>query len=95
MTRLDMISWNIIKLNYQSKVKKVRYIWCVRKKMEMLDQSGRVYCATWSNIDDYEDKDSFNICVYDQDGNYVMNNIWTKEYVVERRYVYEKCNLLL
>lgn len=53
-------------------------------KMEMLDQSGRVYYATWSNIDDYEDKDSFNICVYDQDGNYVMNNIWTKEYVVEQ-----------
>ncbi len=95
MTRLDMISWNIMKLNYQSKVKKVQHIWCVRKKMEMLDQSSRVYCATWSNIDDYEDKDSFNICVYDQDGNYVMNNIWTKEYVVERRYVYEKCNLLL
>ena len=43
---------------------------------------GREYFATWSNLDDYEDKDSFNITVYDKDGNYVMNNIWTKELIV-------------
>lgn len=39
---------------------------------------GRQYYATWSNLDDYEDTDSFNVWVYDKDGNYVMNNIWTK-----------------
>lgn len=36
---------------------------------------GRAYYATWSNLDDYEDADSFNVTVYDKDGNYVMNNI--------------------
>ena len=53
-------------------------------KMEMDEQNGLSYYATWSNLDDYEDNDSFNICVYNQDGNYVMNNIWTKEYIVEQ-----------
>lgn len=46
--------------------------------------NGRAYYATWDNLDDYEDTDSFNITVYDKDGNYVMNNIWTKEYIVDR-----------
>lgn len=32
------------------------------------------YLATWDNFDDYEDKDSFNVTVYDQNGAYVMNN---------------------
>lgn len=45
---------------------------------------GRQYYATWSNLEDYEDRDSFDVTVYDKDGNYVMNNIWTKAYVVER-----------
>lgn len=45
---------------------------------------GRRYYATWKNLDDYEDEDSFDVTVYDKDGNYVMNNIWTKAYVVER-----------
>lgn len=44
---------------------------------------GREYFATWSNLDDYEDADSFNVCVYDKDGNYVMNNIWTKELIMD------------
>lgn len=39
--------------------------------------------AIWSNLDDYEDKDSFNVTVYDQNGEYVINNIWTKEYLME------------
>ncbi|MDO4332134.1 MAG: serine/threonine-protein kinase [Eubacteriales bacterium] len=47
---------------------------------------GREYYATWSNLDDYEDTDSFNVCVYDKDGNYVMNNIWEKWKVVSRGY---------
>lgn len=43
---------------------------------------GWQYYATWSNLDDYEDSDSFNVTVYDQDGNYVINNIWTKETIL-------------
>lgn len=34
--------------------------------------------ATWSNLDDYEDADSFNVRVYDESGGQVRNNIWTK-----------------
>lgn len=45
---------------------------------------GWQYYATWSNLDDYEDSDSFNVTVYDGDGNYVINNIWTKEYILYR-----------
>ncbi len=47
---------------------------------------GRQYYATWSNLDDYEDTDSFNVCVYDKDGNYVMNNIWTKKGIMSVGY---------
>lgn len=47
---------------------------------------GREYYATWTNLDDYEDDDSFNVTVYDQDGNYIMNNIWEKYYIEERGY---------
>lgn len=47
---------------------------------------GRRYYATWSNLDDYEDADYFNVCVYDKDGNYVMNNRWSKKMIVERGY---------
>lgn len=36
------------------------------------------YFATWSNLDAYADRDSFNVYVYDENGAYVMNNIWTK-----------------
>lgn len=47
---------------------------------------GRQYYATWSNLDDYEDTDNFNVCVYDKDGNYVMNNIWTKKGIMSVGY---------
>lgn len=49
-------------------------------------ENGREYYATWSNLDDYEDDDFFNVTVYDKDGNYVMNNIWEKYYIEERGY---------
>ncbi len=42
------------------------------------------YLATWDNLDVYEDKDSFNVTVYDQNGAYVMNNIWYKRAMEER-----------
>lgn len=44
----------------------------------------RLYFATISNWDDYEDKDMFNAYVYDEDGEYVMNNMLTKEFMFDR-----------
>lgn len=44
----------------------------------------REYYAAWSNLDEYADEDSFRITVYDQDGNEITRNIWTKEYVIYR-----------
>lgn len=52
------------------------------KEYEMDDS--RKYCATWGNLDDYEDKDRFNVTVYDETGAYVMNNTWSKEQIVEK-----------
>ncbi|MCM1049992.1 MAG: hypothetical protein NC433_16370 [Clostridiales bacterium] len=46
-----------------------------------VDNSRRYY-ATWDNLDDYEDNDWFNVTLYDKDGNYVMNNTWTKDYII-------------
>ena len=44
----------------------------------------RLYFASISNWDDYEDKDMFNACVYDEDGEYVMNNILSKEFMFDK-----------
>ncbi len=46
----------------------------------------RLYYATWDNLDDYDDNDSFNVTFYDKDGNYIMNNTWTKIDIVDRGY---------
>lgn len=46
----------------------------------------RLYYATWSNLDDYEDDDHFNVVVVDKDDNYVMNNIWSKKRIMEDGY---------
>jgi len=54
------------------------------RMFESTEGNGRIFLATWDNLDDYADTDSFNVCVYDKDGNYVMNNIWTKAVIVER-----------
>lgn len=42
------------------------------------------YYATWSNLDDYGDKDWFDVTVYDKTGAYVMNNTWSKQTIMER-----------
>ena len=54
-------------------------------KMRELDQ-GWVFFATWDNMEDYADSDSFNVTVYDKNNEYVTNNIWTKEYMTEKGY---------
>lgn len=46
----------------------------------------RNYYATWSNLDDYEDKDAFNVTFYDEAGAYVMNNTWTKSDIKQAGY---------
>lgn len=52
-------------------------------KLRETEEGGRrFYYATWSNLDDYEDDDSFNVTFYDKNGNYVMNNIWTKKMIM-------------
>lgn len=43
----------------------------------------RYHCATWSNLDDYEDKDTFNVTFYDETGAYVMNNTWPMSQIRE------------
>lgn len=48
--------------------------------------NNRLYYAVWSNLDDYEEKDSFNVTFYDQDGAYVMNNTWSKSAIIEKGY---------
>lgn len=47
---------------------------------------GWMYFAIWDNLEDYGDQDSFDVTVYDQNGEYVTNNIWTKEYMVRKGY---------
>lgn len=44
----------------------------------------RLYFGCLTNWDDYEDKDQFNVFVYDKNGEYVMNNILSKEEIFER-----------
>ena len=46
----------------------------------------QLYYATWDNLDDYDDNDRFNVTFYDKDGNYVMNNTWTKSHILDKGY---------
>lgn len=48
--------------------------WAVRET-----DGERLYFGCLTNWDDYEEKDQFNVVVYDKSGEYVMNNILTKE----------------
>lgn len=49
---------------------------------EMVESDrGLQYYATWSNLDDYLDTGSFNVRVYNQSGDMVMNNMMTKEQI--------------
>ncbi len=45
---------------------------------------GWVFLATWENLEDYTDADSFNVTVYDKNNEYVFNNIWSKEQILEQ-----------
>lgn len=50
------------------------------------ENNTRHYYATWSNLDDYEERDTFNVTFYDQTGAYVMNNTWQLAQIKERGY---------
>lgn len=51
--------------------------------MKQIGES-RYYFAVISNWDDYEDGDDFNAFVYNEDGEYVMNNIASRQFMVEK-----------
>ncbi len=44
---------------------------------------GGSYCAAWENMDDYDSKDRFNVSFYDEAGNCIGNNIWSKAEIME------------
>lgn len=44
--------------------------------------AGQQHFATWSNLSDYADLDSFNVRIYNQEGEQVCNNIWTKKEIL-------------
>lgn len=46
----------------------------------------KLYYAVWDNLDDYDDKDCFEVRVYDQTGAYVLNNTWSKSLIEEVGY---------
>lgn len=45
------------------------------------DEKGQAIYAVWNNLNDYADLDTFNVCIYDQDGTPITNNKWTKEFI--------------
>lgn len=51
--------------------------------MMATNDTGWVFYATIGNLEEYDDQDSFNVTVYDKEGEYVINNIWTKEYIMQ------------
>lgn len=53
--------------------------------MKQIGES-RYYFAVISNWDDYEDGDDFNAFVYNEDGEYVMNNIASRQFMVEKEW---------
>lgn len=46
---------------------------------KIIEDDGQQEFATWSNLDDYAETDTFDVCVYDQHGVKVINNTWSKE----------------
>lgn len=42
------------------------------------------YYAAWSNLDDYEDDDTFSVSFYDESGNVIAKNVWSKLEIVKR-----------
>lgn len=48
----------------------------------MEGEKQRHYFATWGNFDEYDDRDCFDVYVYDKAGNYIMNTMFTKEQII-------------
>lgn len=47
---------------------------------------GEAHFATWSNLDDYVDTDSFEVRIYNETGARVATNIWPKSDVIATGY---------
>lgn len=56
-------------------------IWIMK---EDLETDSRVYYASFSNWEAYDDKDSFEVFVYDETGEYITSNIASKENMLEK-----------
>lgn len=50
---------------------------------KVIEDDGPQYFATWNNLDDYLETDSFHVCVYDQEGVMVARTYWTKKEVMD------------
>lgn len=55
--------------------------WVLREDPET---DTRLYFACFSNFDEYDDKDSIEVYVYDENGTYIMNNILTKKEILDK-----------
>ncbi len=55
--------------------------WIMREDVET---DSRVYYASFSNWDDYDDRDFFEVFVYDETGEYIMSNIISKKEMLDR-----------
>lgn len=45
-------------------------------------QGNTFFYAVWGNLDDYEEADSFNVRIYKASGDFIGNNVWTKEEIL-------------
>lgn len=55
--------------------------WIMREDVET---DSRLYFASFSNWDEYDEKDFFEVFVYDENGEYIMSNIVSKENMLEK-----------
>lgn len=50
---------------------------------KVIEDEGQQHFATWGNLDDYLETDSFHVCVYDQEGVMVARTYWTKKEIMD------------
>lgn len=53
--------------------------------VEMEGGTGWNSCVTWDNLDDYAIQDSFRVRVYNQQGERLISDVWTKEDILDKR----------
>lgn len=50
---------------------------------KVIEDEGPQHFATWGNLDDYLETDSFHVCVFDQEGVIVARTYWTKKEILD------------